>query len=113
MGWKDYGNPTTGSRSTPVAATAYHQQGKPSGGDGTQRRHGPPCGTRRQYQLEERDGIAKTLLQSAQRAISAVGDLVEFVSSYRGSSLAAELFFIVLRESLAGFATRAYLDDLL
>jgi hypothetical protein len=39
--------------------------------------------------------------------------LVEFVSSYRGSSLAAELFFIVLRESLAGLVTRAYLDDLL
>ena len=67
-------NPTTGSGSTPVAATAYHQQDKPSGGDGAQRRHGPPCAARRQYQLEERDGIAKTLWQSAQRAISAVGD---------------------------------------
>jgi hypothetical protein len=50
---------------TRVAPTAHHQEDKPGRGDGTQRRHRPFCGARREHQLEQRDGVAKTFLQSA------------------------------------------------
>ena len=55
-----------------VAWTAYHQEDKPSCGDGTKRRHCPLRGAGREYQLEKWDGVAEAVLQSAQRAISSV-----------------------------------------
>ena len=67
-------------------ATPCHQEDKPGRGDGTERRHGPFCGARREYQLEERDGVAKTFLQSTQRTISLVGSDEDAFADQRGCS---------------------------